>query len=128
MKKRFAIVTALCALLAGATAVPASAASLSGTYKTKIPGNGRLAGTWTIKFSHGNYKVTDNGAVAVRGRYTTSGNKLTMKDTGGPAACGPTGHYRYSISGKTLKFRNIDDRTVACSGRFAVLSRTFTKI
>lgn len=127
MKKRFAIVTALCALLAGATAVPASAASLSGTFKTKIGGNSRFAGTWTIKFSHGNYKVTDNGAVAVRGRYTTSGSNLTMKDSGGPAACGPTGRYTFKLSGSTLKFKNKGDTTIACSGRAVVLSRTFTK-
>jgi hypothetical protein len=127
MKKRAAILTAALAL-AGLSAATASAASLSGTYTTKIGGSGQLAGTWTIKFSHGNYKVTDNGQAVVRGRYTTSGSKLTMRDTSGPAACRPTGHYRYSISASKLRFRNIDDRTVACSGRWAVLSRTFTRI
>jgi curli biogenesis system outer membrane secretion channel CsgG len=128
MKKRFAIVTALCVLAAGTTAGTASAASLSGTFKTKIGGNSRFAGTWTIKFSHGNYKVTDNGKAVVRGRYTLSGNKLTMRDSSGPAACGPTGRYTYKISGSTLKFKNKTDTTVACSGRAVVLSRTFTKV
>ena len=51
----------------------------------------------------------------------------TMRDSSGPAACGPTGRYTFRRSGRTLKFRNVTDTTVACSGRAVVLSRTFTK-
>ena len=88
--KRFAIVTVLLALLA--VTASAYAAGLSGTYKTKITGS-NLAGAWAIKFSHGNYKVPDNGTAVVRGKYTVSGSKLSMKDTGGPLAC--TGNSRF---------------------------------
>jgi hypothetical protein len=127
MKKRFAIVTVLLALLVGATAGTASAASLSGTFTTTIHGSGALAGTWSIKFSHGNYKVIDNGRTVVRGRYATSGPQLTMRDTSGVAACRPTGHYTFSRSGRKLRFKNTGDRSAACSGRAGVLAHTFTK-
>ena len=122
--KRFAIVTVLLALLA--VTASAYAAGLSGTYKTKITGS-NLAGAWAIKFSHGNYKVTDNGQTVVRGKYTVSGSKLSMKDTGGPLACSATGHYTFSRSGSKLKFKNTGDRSSGCAGRAAVLSHTFTK-
>jgi hypothetical protein len=127
MKKRFAIVTALLALLV-CVATASAAGGLSGTFKTKIGGSSGLAGTWTIKFSHGNYKVTDNGSVMVKGKYTTSGSRLTMTDTGGRAACKPTGKYAYKISGKTLKLKNTGDKSPACLGRAVVLSHTFTKV
>jgi hypothetical protein len=127
MKKRFAIVTVLLALLVGATAGTASAASLSGTFTTTIHGSGALAGTWSIKFSHGNYKVIDNGRTVVRGTYTASGPKLVMKDTSGVAACRPTGRYTFSRSGRKLKLHNTGDRSAACAGRATVLSHTFTK-
>ena len=48
-------------------------------------------------------------------------------ESGGPAACGPTGRYTFKLSGSTLKFKNKGDTTIACSGRAVVLSRTFTK-
>jgi hypothetical protein len=124
--KRFAIVLTLLALLTMASV--ASAAGLSGTYKTKIGGSGQLAGTWTIKFSHGNYKVTENGTAVVRGSYTVSGSKLTMHDKSGPAACSPAGKYTFSRSGKKLKFTNTGDRSSTCAGRAAVLAHTFTKV
>jgi hypothetical protein len=124
--KRFTVLITLFALLAGASAASA-AGGLSGTFKTKIGGSGRLAGHWTIKFSHGNYKVTDNGTAVVRGKYTVSGSKLTMSDTGGPASCRPTGHYTFARSGSKLKFMNTGDRSATCAGRAAVLSHTFTK-
>lgn len=124
--KRFAVLITLFALLAGASGASA-AGGLSGTFKTRIGGSGQLAGAWTIKFSHGNYKVTDNGTAVVRGKYTVSGSKLTMTDTGGPASCRPTGRYTFARSGNTLKFTNTGDRNAACAGRAAVLSHTFTK-
>jgi hypothetical protein len=126
MKKRFAIVTALLTLLAGATAGSAVAASITGTYTTTIR-SGQLAGRWSIKFSHGNYKVIDNGRTVVRGTYTASGPKLVMRDTSGVAACRPTGRYTFSRSGRKLKFHNTGDHSAACAGRATVLSHTFTK-
>jgi hypothetical protein len=123
--KRFAIVTAVLALLLGAAS--ASAAGLSGTYTTVIKGSGALAGTWSIKFSHGNYRVIENGKTVVRGTYTASGPKLIMKDKSGVAACRPTGRYRFSRSGRKLRFQNTGDHSAACAGRAAVLRHTFTK-
>jgi hypothetical protein len=72
--------------------------------------------------------VVDDGRTVVRGTYTTSGAKLTMKDTSGVAACGPTGRYSFSRSGRKLKFRNTGDRSEACLGRASVLAHTFTKV
>jgi len=113
------------ALLASA-ATASAAGGLSGTFKTKIS-SGQLAGTWTIKFSHGNYKVSADGTAVVRGKYTVSGSTLTMKDSGGKLACGPTGRYTFIRSGSKLKLKNTGDHTQACAGRATVLAHTFTK-
>jgi hypothetical protein len=128
--KRLAILTMLLAMMA-MSSVAAAAGTLSGTYQTKIgakPLGGQLKGTWTIKFSHGNYKVSENGATMVRGKYTISHGKLSLGHESGKAACPGTGTYTYKISGKKLKFTRVSDGTAPCAGRAAVLAGHFTKI
>ena len=127
MKRFAAVATVLLVLLACAATAASAADGLSGTFTTTIHGGGGLAGSWSIKFSHGKYRVIKNGRTVVRGKYTVSGPKLNMKDTSGVLACKPTGRYRYSLSGRTLKFRNTGDRSIGCLGRATVLSHVFTK-
>lgn len=128
--KRLAVAAVLLALLA-LSAVASAAGSLSGTYQTKIgakPLGGQLKGTWTIKFSHGIYVVSDNGSGVVRGKYTVSGSKVNLGHETGPLACGKSGSYTYKISGKHLTFSNPSSGAKACAGRGAVLKGSFTKI
>jgi hypothetical protein len=128
--KRFAVVAVLLAMLAAAS-VASAAGTLSGTYQTKIgakPLGGRLKGTWTIKFSHGNYKVSDNGTAVVHGKYTISHGKLTLAHESGPAACPGSGTYTFKLSGKKLTFTRVSDGSAACTGRATVLAGHFTKV
>jgi hypothetical protein len=128
--QRLAAVAVLLALLA-LTSVASAAGSLGGTYQTKIgakPLGGQLKGTWTIKFSHGNYKVSQGGTAVVHGKYTISGSKVSLGHESGPASCPGTGTYSFHASGKKLTFTRVSDDTAACAGRAAVLAGHFTKI
>ena len=127
--KRLAVAVLLALLLLSSVAVAST--TLSGTYQTKIgakPLGGQLKGTWTIKFSHGNYKVSKDGTVAVTGKYTIKGNRVSLGHEHGPAACPSTGTYTYKVGGSHLQFTRISDGTEACAGRAAVLSGHFTKL
>jgi opacity protein-like surface antigen len=128
--KRLAVAAVLLALLA-LCAVASAAGSLGGTYQTKIgskPLGGKLKGTWTIKFSHGIYVVSDNGNAAVRGKYTISGSKVSLGHETGPLACPSSGSYTFTISGKRLRFTHPSAGAKACAGRAIVLAGHFTKI
>jgi hypothetical protein len=130
--KRLAVVTVLLltAVLA-LSAVASASGTLSGSYRTKIgakPLGGQLKGTWTIKFSHGNYKVSVGSRVAVKGKYTISGSTVKLGHESGPLACPSTGTYKYRISGAKLTFTRVSDGSSACAGRAAVLAGHFTKV
>jgi hypothetical protein len=130
--KRLAVVTVL--LLTAVLALSAAASAsgtLGGSYRTKIgtaPLGGQLKGTWTIKFSHGNYTVSSGSTVVVKGQYTISGSTVKLGHESGPLACASTGTYKYKISGKKLKFTRVSDGSSACGGRAAVLAGHFTKV
>jgi hypothetical protein len=128
--KRLVVAAVLLALLA-LSATAAAAGSLGGTYQTKIgskPLGGQLKGTWTIKFSHGVYVVSDNGSAAARGKYTISGSKVSLSHETGPLACPKSGSYTFKISGKHLTFSHPSSGAKTCAGRGAVLKGSFTKI
>jgi hypothetical protein len=130
--KRLAVVTVLLlAAVLALSAVASASGTLSGSYRTRIgakPLGGQLEGTWTIKFSHGNYKVSLGSRTAVKGKYTISGSTVRLGQETGPLACSSTGTYRYRISGSTLKFTRVSDGSSACAGRAAVLAGSFTKV
>jgi hypothetical protein len=128
--QRLAVVAVLLAVLICASVATASG-TLSGTYQTRIgakPLGGQLKGTWAIKFSHGNYKVSQGGTAVVHGKYTISGSKVSLGHESGPAACPGTGTYRFHLSAKKLTFTRVSDGTAACAGRAAVLAGRFTKV
>ena len=77
---------------------------------------------------NGVYHVSDDGHAVVHGNYTIKGNKISLKDTGGPAKCPGTGVYKFKVSGKSLKFTLVSDKNAACIGRRGVLTAgTFKK-
>ena len=119
-------------LVLSLAAVPAAfaASALSGTYKTKVTSSavkGQLKGTWTVTFKKGTYTVKQNGKGVVKGKDTFKSGRVTFHDTSGPGKCPGTATYKYKVSGKTLKFTNVNDRTKACLGRETVLKGKFVK-
>jgi hypothetical protein len=133
--KRFSLAVLVVSAL-GLCSVALAASTLSGMYKTKIHSTalgGALNGTWTIDFKSGGYTVTDNGAVAVVGRYEITGSKISLKDTGGKDSClgaGTTGHYTFKLNANKLTFTKISETRKSCGqGRALVLTNgTFTKV
>ena len=102
----------------------------SGTYNTTIgskPLGGKVAGAWSLSFSSPTYTVSYKGTKVASGTFSTSGNKITFTDKSGKLACPGKGVYSYSVSGLTLKFKLVRDKSASCAGRRAVLAGTFTK-
>ncbi|HLW94792.1 MAG TPA: hypothetical protein VKS25_05390 [Solirubrobacteraceae bacterium] len=124
MKRLVATITALGALALCAAALAGS--PLSGTFNTTIA-SGKVAGAWSLTFSSPSYTVTYKGSKVAVGAYTTSGGKVTFTDKSGKLACPGKGVYSYTLSGRTLKFKLVSDKSAACAGRRAVLAGTFTK-
>jgi hypothetical protein len=122
--KKLVLAAAMVATLALCSV--AAAASLSGTFKRKISHvtafSGALNGTWTISLSGGKYKVAENGAVLLNGKYSVSGNKITIGGGGSGDFCRVKGLYSFTLSGSDLYFKRIKDQTKACRGRVDVLT------
>ncbi|HLX21236.1 MAG TPA: hypothetical protein VKR23_13890 [Gaiellaceae bacterium] len=120
--RRLAITTSIAAALVLASAALA-AGTLAGKYTTRIASTG----TWVLNFATGGtYTVSDNGRIVVRGKYSTTGSKVTLSHETGPAACSTSGKYSWTRTGKTLRFVRISDSK--CAGRSGVLSHAFTQI
>ncbi|HWF72441.1 MAG TPA: lipocalin family protein [Solirubrobacteraceae bacterium] len=128
--KRLVIGVAFAAALA-LCSVALAGGGLSGTYKTKVHTSalqGALNGTWTIAFKSGAYTVTDNGAAVIHGKYAVKGDKITLTDKSGKDACPAPGTYKFTLTGKKLRFARVSDSNPACIGRVTVLGGKFTKI
>jgi len=99
------------------------ATSIAGAWKT---------GTLTLTIaSNGSYTTVDNvNGVNLTGTYSTSGNQLTITDTGGTGSCTAgqaTGTYTYAIGGggSTLTLTKVSDN---CTGRTnAINGLNFTR-
>jgi hypothetical protein len=104
----------------------AAAASLTGTFKRDISHvsafSGALNGTWTISLNGGKYKVSEGGTVLLSGKYSISGNKITIGGGGSGDFCRVKGLYSFSLSANKLYFKRINDQTKACRGRVDVLT------
>ena len=70
----------------------------------------------------GKYTITDNGAVVVRGHFTST-SRIYLSNETGPAACPQFGVYAWRRAGKTLTFTKVSD---SCVGRAVVLGLPFT--
>lgn len=104
------------------------AASIAGSILTTIispqeAGSDTMAvGTWDLELREdGTFQVSQNANVAVQGRYTIEGDRITFNDEGGPAMCAeqPTGTYQWSVSGDQVTMMSVGD---TCSGRLTVLT------
>jgi hypothetical protein len=117
--------------MAAVLATAASAASsLSGIYKASISGLPQgLSGTWFLLIKDNkSFQVARGNALAVQGKVTIAGSKITFRDTAGPLRCPPTqaGVYTFKLSKKTLALKRVND---PCLGRSLILgSKPFTKV
>src|ERR1700759_3044113 len=127
--RKLLVATCLVLALAGAPAALAGTA-FSGTYNTAVTWaavKGQRKGSWTIAFKKGTYTVKQNGKGVVKGKNTFKSGRVTFHDTSGPGKCPATGTYKYKVTGKKLKFTNVNDKSKACIGRETVLKGAFTK-
>jgi hypothetical protein len=94
-----------------------------GKYVTTVKTPASLKGTWVVRFmKDGKYTITDNGAVVVRGHFTST-SRIYLSNETGPAACPGFGVYGWKRTGTTLTFTKVSD---SCAGRTAVLGHPFT--
>jgi hypothetical protein len=121
--KRLAIGVILIAALALPSALLAAGGLPVGKYTANVKIPATLKGTWVLNFMKGGkYAISDNGAVVVRGHFTSTSRVYLSNETG-PAACPQLGVYAWKRTGKTLKFTKVSD---PCAGRSAVLKLAFT--
>jgi hypothetical protein len=124
--KQLALAASVVAALALSSAALAGG-TLAGKYTTTIRSPAHLRGTWVLNLAKGGtYTVVDNGQLLVRGKYSTTGSKVTFGHETGNGACAKSGTYTWKKTGKTLTFTRVHD-SPACSGRSGVLSHTFTE-
>ena len=120
--RRLAVVASMIAALALPSVVLAGTLPL-GKYTTKVKTPARLKGMWVLSFlKGGKYTITDNGAVVVRGHFTST-SRIYLSNETGPAACPQFGAYAWKRTGKTLRFTKLSD---PCAGRATVLGHLFT--
>jgi hypothetical protein len=119
---------ALVCSLIGVLAMPSGALAANlplGKYTANVKTPARLKGTWVLNFAkNGTYSITDNGAVVVRGHFTSTARIYLSRETG-PAACSQFGVYSWKRAGKTLTLTRVSD---SCAGRATVLGHAFKAI
>jgi hypothetical protein len=124
--KRLAIAAVVVAALAVAS-VALAGGELPGKYATTIKSPAQFKGTWVLNLAKGgSYTVVDNGQVLVRGKYTTTGSRITFGHETGEGACAKPGTYTWKKVATTLRFTRVSDSPL-CSGRAGVLAHTFTQ-
>jgi hypothetical protein len=123
-KKQLAAGTSVLAALA-LSSMAFAGSTLAGRYTTTIKSPAEFKGTWVLNLAKGGtYTVVGNGHLIVRGKYTTTGSKVTFGHETGDGACAKSGTYSWNKTGKTLKFTRVHDSPL-CSGRSGVLTHTF---
>jgi hypothetical protein len=121
--KRLAVGVTLIAALALPSVLLASGGFPLGKYTANVKTPARLKGVWVLNFvKGGKYAISDNGAVVVRGHFTST-SRIYLSGETGPAACPQAGVYSWKRTGKTLKFTKVSD---PCAGRASVLKLAFT--
>jgi hypothetical protein len=124
--KQLAIAASLVAALA-LSSVALAGGTLPGRYTTTIKSPAEVKGTWVLNLANdGTYTVAGNGRVHIRGKYSTTGSKITFGHETGSGACAKSGTYTWKKSGKTLRFTRVSESPI-CSGRSGVLAHTFTQ-
>jgi hypothetical protein len=123
--KQLALAASLVAALA-LSSVALAGGTLPGRYTTTIKSPAQFKGTWVLTFAKGGAYMVDNGQLRIRGRYSTTGSKITFGHETGDGACAKSGTYTWKKTGKTLKFTRVRESPL-CSGRSGVLAHTFTE-
>jgi hypothetical protein len=124
-KKHLAAATSVLAALA-LSSMAFAGGTPAGKYTTTIKSPAESKGTWVLNLAkEGTYTVVGNGHLIVRGKYTTTGPRVTFGHETGDGACAKSGTYSWK-TGKTLKFARVHDSPL-CSGRSGVLTHTFTQ-
>jgi hypothetical protein len=99
-----------------------AAATPVGTYSAKIAAPAPIKGTWVLHFTKaGTYTITDNGAVVVRGSYTST-SRIYLSKERGTDACPQFGVYRWKRTATSMSFTKVSD---PCTGRASVLAHVF---
>ena len=125
MRQQVALAAAVLAALVLPTLAFGSA-MLTGKYATTIKSPGQFKGTWVLTLAKGGTYTARHGQLLIRGRYSTTGSRITFGHETGDGACPKSGIYAWKKSGKTLRFTRVSE-SPACSGRSAVLAHTFTQ-
>lgn len=110
MFREFQAITILATLLAAS--VMSAEEGPSGTYSATMRGQ-----TITMALDKGNVTVHFGDKLAVKGTYTIDKHEIEFTDVEGPHACKDdvkTGTYRWKLTGKMLRFTNVNDK---CEGR-----------
>jgi hypothetical protein len=124
--KQLVIAASVVAALA-LSAVALAGGTLPGKYSTTIKSPAQFKGTWVLNLAkNGAYTVADNGQLRIRGRYSTTGSRITFGHETGDGACAKSGTYTWKKAGKTLEFSRVSESPL-CSGRSGVLAHTFTQ-
>jgi hypothetical protein len=123
--KQLAIAVSVVAALA-LSSVALAGGTLPGRYTTTIKSPAQFKGTWVLSLAKGGTYNVDNGQLLIRGRYATTGSRITFGHETGDGACAKSGTYTWKKTGKTLTFSRVSE-SPACSGRSGVLAHTFTQ-
>ena len=123
--KHLAVAASLVATLA-LSSVALAGGALPGKYATSIKSPAQFKGTWILNLAKGGTYTVVNGQLLIRGRYATSGSRITFGHETGDGACAKSGTYTWKKTGRTLKFTRVSESPV-CSGRSGVLAHTFTQ-
>jgi|SRR5664279_1332016 len=119
--KRLTVLLAIAAALALPAAALAGSLPL-GKYSATVKAPAALKGTWVLTFGKaGKYTIAENGAVVVRGHFTST-TRVYLSGETGPRACPQFGVYAWKRKGKTLTFKKVSD---PCAGRAIVLGYAF---
>jgi hypothetical protein len=115
-------VTAIAVVCLALAAPAAASAPLSGVFGTTIRGAtpAALNASWIVNLlPNGAYSIDRNHHAVVIGRGTRTAATIVFGHEYGPFACKSTGKYRWSLSGKRLTLKVVQD---SCAGRRTVLT------
>jgi hypothetical protein len=115
-------VTAIAVVCLAFAAPAVASAPLSGVFGTTIRGAtpAVLNASWTVNLlTNGAYSIDRNHHAVVIGRDTRSAATIVFGHEYGPFACKSSGKYRWSLSGKKLTLKVVQD---SCAGRRTVLT------
>lgn len=109
-----------------ASSVSLAGGTLAGKYTTTIKSPAQFKGTWVLNLAKGGTFTVDSRQIHIRGRYSTTGSRITFGHETGDGACEKSGTYTWKKTGTKLKFTRVRESPL-CSGRSGVLAHTFTQ-